>query len=100
MSNDGKHQHRNQKQPAPQAQPAATAPEAATPQPAVRLAPVSPIKVQAAPTAYRVTRGGSFAMHGQICYVKEGHVVKVSAYGKEGLDRMLGCGITLEPIAG
>lgn len=48
---------------------------------------------------YRVTRGGSFQSQGNMCRVSEGHIVKAVAYGKDGIDRMIECGIGLEPIA-
>lgn len=53
-----------------------------------------PLAVQ----AYRVTRGGHFSMHGHTCRVVDGHIVRLSAYGAEGIARMKEAGIALEPF--
>lgn len=66
-------------------------PVAIAPQP--EPAPAPPV------AAYVVTKGGTFAMGGQMCRVAVGAVVRLNAYGKDGIDRMLARGIELEPQA-
>lgn len=47
---------------------------------------------------YRVVKGGSFGMNGQVINVAPGKVVTLQAYGRDGIERMLRRGIVLEPI--
>jgi hypothetical protein len=68
-------------------------PVIAAPQPE----PLPPVKAPP-PAAYRVMVGGTFAMGGSMCRVATGDIVRLSAYGRDGLDRMRGRGIVLEPL--
>lgn len=61
-------------------------------------APKSKHKSKPGPTVFRVARGGRFSSNGHICTVVEGHVVRLSAYGTDGLERMRANGIVLDPI--
>lgn len=70
----------------------------AMPEPAVLEQPKIRKPQPPAIQIYRVARGGTFSMNGQICRVNEGHIAKLSAYGAEGIARMKDSGILLEPI--
>lgn len=59
----------------------------------------TPAPVVPEPTSWRVVKGGTFSMNGSMATVQPGHIVKASVYGRDGLARMLGRGIVLEPIA-
>ena len=50
------------------------------------------------PTQWRVAKGGTFVQNDSVANVQPGHIVKRSAYGRDGIDRMLKRGIVLEPL--
>lgn len=85
--------------------PAPTAPAAAkcvhcgkSPADPVAAPPVVAPAVPPPPSRYRVVKGGTFSMSGGMCRAVEGTVVTLAAYGRDGLARMRGRGIVLEPL--
>ncbi len=51
------------------------------------------------PGRWRVTKGGRFyTRYGAMAYLKEGDLVLLAAHGRDGVDRILGGGIELQPL--